>query len=922
MGDHALLARLQAGEARPARRVHARATTRSRSMVIEHGGLFPFTKAFARGRGDAAARRTPRRGPMTMAEKILAAPPGRRGRARVRQAGRRGLRARRRRLLARVHHRAGALLPGAGVRARLPRWPTRPSSRSSRTTSSTPTAWRGWRRSRPKIETLRDMQREFQQQDRRARLLGARRRLARHLPQGRARADHRARATSSRPPTATPAWAARCNALAYGVGATEYAALVHCGLHVRRGAGVDPLRARRARCRPGVTAKDVMLHILANYAQAQETLDRVMEFGGPGLRHALARRARDARQHGHRVLGQGRRGARPTRRCSTGSPRAGPGVDRRGAAREGGGARPGRRLRRRRARRSTSRRSGRWSRRPGDPDHGHPVRPHERRLVDELGDVPHRHRLRRLVHRGQGGRPRPLRARDGARRWPPAGAVTEGVDFFIQFGSRGGRGVRARAGLPRRLRADGRAGHPPRLRRLHRLRARRLRRAPTRSRSRPSTATTRTARARASSTSPRRSPSPPPRSRAASSRTARGCSPRPEPRLTEAYFAHAYGPDYEKRNPPLQVALLPGRDPAPPPGRAPPGGGLRVRAASSRRQRRFSIAWAATPRLRGAARRGRDPARPQVPLFRAALPDRWSRAGASTWCAAFDVPEHVPGPGAALENAGPPAGAGRAAGLHRARIRWAPGSAGGPPGQGPDPRAPPRPRLLARTPPAPLPPAALHGHLAALRPAGVYLNAISRLSRRMTTAPGARRKRPRAGRGGGARGPRRPARLQRGPGGCRPLLARLRPGVGRPFRRLAAVVVVDDGSATARPRPPGGRRALGARGRPPQQPRPGRGHALRPAGGLEQAEDDDIVVTMDADDTHAPGLISRMTHADRGRQRRRHRLPLSRPAAARVACPAPARAQPRGQPALPARLSHAAACATSPAATAPTAPAC
>jgi len=35
---------------------------------------------------------------------------------------------------------------------------------------------------------------------------------------------------------------------------------------------------------PNVTAKDVMLYILANYARQQATLDRVMEFGGPGLR--------------------------------------------------------------------------------------------------------------------------------------------------------------------------------------------------------------------------------------------------------------------------------------------------------------------------------------------------------------------------------------------------------------------------------------------------------------------------------------------------------------------------------------------------------------------------------------------------------------------------------------------------------------
>jgi 3-isopropylmalate/(R)-2-methylmalate dehydratase large subunit len=35
---------------------------------------------------------------------------------------------------------------------------------------------------------------------------------------------------------------------------------------------------------PGVTAKDIMLHILLHHARRQETLDRVMEFGGPGLR--------------------------------------------------------------------------------------------------------------------------------------------------------------------------------------------------------------------------------------------------------------------------------------------------------------------------------------------------------------------------------------------------------------------------------------------------------------------------------------------------------------------------------------------------------------------------------------------------------------------------------------------------------------
>jgi 3-isopropylmalate/(R)-2-methylmalate dehydratase large subunit len=37
------------------------------------------------------------------------------------------------------------------------------------------------------------------------------------------------------------------------------------------------------RLRAGVTAKDVMLHLLATYAKREQTLNRVMEFGGEGL---------------------------------------------------------------------------------------------------------------------------------------------------------------------------------------------------------------------------------------------------------------------------------------------------------------------------------------------------------------------------------------------------------------------------------------------------------------------------------------------------------------------------------------------------------------------------------------------------------------------------------------------------------------
>lgn len=71
-------------------------------------------------------------------------------------------------------------------------------------------------------------------------------------------------------------------ALSWGVGATEYAALVYWGftpLAVPESIRFELVGALR----PGVTAKDVMLHILATYAKREDTLNRVMEFGGDGL---------------------------------------------------------------------------------------------------------------------------------------------------------------------------------------------------------------------------------------------------------------------------------------------------------------------------------------------------------------------------------------------------------------------------------------------------------------------------------------------------------------------------------------------------------------------------------------------------------------------------------------------------------------
>ncbi|HEY6034271.1 MAG TPA: aconitase family protein [Kofleriaceae bacterium] len=71
-------------------------------------------------------------------------------------------------------------------------------------------------------------------------------------------------------------------ALAWGVGATEYAALLYWGFTPL--AVPESIRFElKGKLPPGTTAKDVMLHILATYAKREDTLNRVMEFGGEGL---------------------------------------------------------------------------------------------------------------------------------------------------------------------------------------------------------------------------------------------------------------------------------------------------------------------------------------------------------------------------------------------------------------------------------------------------------------------------------------------------------------------------------------------------------------------------------------------------------------------------------------------------------------
>jgi 3-isopropylmalate/(R)-2-methylmalate dehydratase large subunit len=69
------------------------------------------------------------------------------------------------------------------------------------------------------------------------------------------------------------------NALAWGVGTAEYAHLVYNGFTT--GEVPESIRFELvSELLPGCTAKDMMLHILLEYARPEKTINRVMELTG------------------------------------------------------------------------------------------------------------------------------------------------------------------------------------------------------------------------------------------------------------------------------------------------------------------------------------------------------------------------------------------------------------------------------------------------------------------------------------------------------------------------------------------------------------------------------------------------------------------------------------------------------------------
>mgnify|MGYP001165592089 CR=1 FL=1 len=278
MGTHEQLKALQAGKSLPLSDFTAKYDPVTR-LILESGGLFPFSKLLAEGKLDLPKLTNGKR-PMTMAEKLIAShlvpgqgepfvKPGDPVMVKVDAGYSHEF------TTAQVHYflenEYGAdykvtnpekfavfedhLLYAKGV-ARFAKFAD-------------------------KIQTLVDMQNHFQKHTR-VRDYSARNGISPGICHQVAREHFIDPSDFVQATDSHTCMGGASNALAYGVGATEYAGLIYSGSTFV--SVPESIRFNLVgEMQPGVTAKDVILHILDTYAKREDTLDRVMEFGGPGL---------------------------------------------------------------------------------------------------------------------------------------------------------------------------------------------------------------------------------------------------------------------------------------------------------------------------------------------------------------------------------------------------------------------------------------------------------------------------------------------------------------------------------------------------------------------------------------------------------------------------------------------------------------
>jgi 3-isopropylmalate/(R)-2-methylmalate dehydratase large subunit len=278
MGGYELLQRLQAGEELPLSEFTARYDPVTRA-ILEAGGLFPFAERVRSGALRIAPPATGKR-PQTMAEKILAAhlvgapqpayvQPGDCCLIRVDAGYSHEFTS------AQVHH---FLTQEYGPDYRLAN-PDKFAVFEDHLLYAD-----GVPKMAPfagEIEVLRELQRTFQRHAR-VRDYSARDGVSPGICHQVAREQFLDPGDFVQATDSHTCMGGGSNALAWGVGATEYAGLVQAGftfVNVPESIRFELV----GRLRPGVTAKDVILKILATHAVDEDTLDRVMEFGGPGL---------------------------------------------------------------------------------------------------------------------------------------------------------------------------------------------------------------------------------------------------------------------------------------------------------------------------------------------------------------------------------------------------------------------------------------------------------------------------------------------------------------------------------------------------------------------------------------------------------------------------------------------------------------
>ena len=280
MASHAMLERLQAGQSIPLEEFCEKYDPITQ-LIIRSGGLFPFSKAVAAGEiALPVPRNAPR--PMTMGEKILA------------------------RHMRGVSDDARYVKPGDAVVVDVDGGYTHEFTTAQvhyflqqeygdDYTIVNPQKFAVFEdhliyaddvvRMRPfmdKIQTLRDMQRDYQQHTA-CRDFSATDNISPGICHEVAREAFIDPGDFIQATDSHTCMGGVNNSLAWGVGATEYANLVQSGFTT-----VEVSESIRfelvGELQQNATAKDVMLFILLEYAKPQLTLDRIMEFTGPGLR--------------------------------------------------------------------------------------------------------------------------------------------------------------------------------------------------------------------------------------------------------------------------------------------------------------------------------------------------------------------------------------------------------------------------------------------------------------------------------------------------------------------------------------------------------------------------------------------------------------------------------------------------------------